>query len=175
MPEIKKISAPLDDKAVALLRAGDEVLLSGTIYTARDAAHLKGIPFKVKGQVIFYAGPTPGKNSLVGSIGPTTSSRMDRFMPDLLKKGLKGTIGKGTRSEKVRQLLKKHKAVYFTATGGVAALMGKKIKKAEPLAYEELGAEAVLKLEVSELPLIVAYDAQGGDIFEQGRKKYEVK
>jgi len=175
MAQLKKISAPLDDKLIKDLKAGDQVLISGTLYTARDAAHLRGIPVDVKGQIIFYAGPTPGKDSLVGSIGPTTAARMDKFMPELLKKGLKATIGKGTRSEKVKELLKKHKAVYFVATGGVAALLGKTVKKAEIAAFEELGTEAVLKLEVCDFPAIVAYDSYGGDLFEGGQKKYHVK
>lgn len=175
MAQPKKINAPLNDRVVKELKAGDKVLISGILYTARDAAHKRGIPFEVKGQIIFYAGPTPGRAKLVGSIGPTTAARMDKFMPDLLKKGLKGTIGKGPRSKEVKQALKKYGAVYFVATGGAAALMGKMVKKAEIVAYKDLGTEAVLKLEVVDFPAIVAYDAQGGDLFVKGRKQYQTK
>ncbi|MFH2033211.1 MAG: FumA C-terminus/TtdB family hydratase beta subunit [Candidatus Margulisiibacteriota bacterium] len=164
----KKLNMPLEGKDIAGLKAGDRVLLSGIMYTARDAAHLRGIPFDPKGQVIFYAGPTPGKNGrLIGSIGPTTASRMDPFMKPLLEKGLAATIGKGTRSEEVKKLHKKHKAIYFVATGGAAALLARTVKKAEVFEYGDLGPEAVLKLDVFDFPAIVAYDIHGGDAFEK--------
>ncbi|KAF0134841.1 MAG: fumarate hydratase subunit beta [Candidatus Saganbacteria bacterium] len=167
---MKEISTPLDDKTIKSLKAGDQVLISGIVYVARDAAHQKGIPFDVKGQIIFYAGPTPGDP--IGSIGPTTASRMDPFILPLLKKGLKATIGKGPRSEGVKKAHKKYKAVYFTATGGAAALLSKTVVRSEVIAYPELGAEAILKLEVVKFPAIVAYDSHGGDLFQKGRKKY---
>lgn len=170
---IKNINAPLDAKTIKTLKAGDRVLISGTLYVARDMAHKKGIPFKVKGQIIFYAGPTPGKP--IGSIGPTTSSRMDPFTIPLLEKGLAGMIGKGARGDEIKKAIKKYKAVYFVATGGAAALLGATVKKSEVIAYPELGPEAVLKLEVLNFPAIVAYDSYGGDLFELGVKKYRAR
>ncbi|HTY13839.1 MAG TPA: FumA C-terminus/TtdB family hydratase beta subunit [Candidatus Omnitrophota bacterium] len=169
---MKSISLPLDDKTIEGLKAGDRVLISGTMYVARDAAHKKGIPVDLKGQTLFYAGPTPGRP--IGSIGPTTSSRMDPFTVPLLQKGLKGMIGKGARSAEVKAAVKKFKAIYFAATGGAAALLGRTVKKAETVAYPELGPEAVLKLEVADFPAIVAYDARGGDAFEEGIGKYRL-
>jgi len=167
---IKTIKIPLDAKTIKGLKAGDRVLISGTLYVARDAAHKKGLPIDVKGQTVFYAAPTPGKP--IGSIGPTTSSRMDPFTTPLLKKGLSGMIGKGARSEEIKKAIKKYKAVYFAATGGAAALLGKTVKKAEVVAYPELGPEAVLKIEISNFPAIVAYDIYGGDAFGEGTRKY---
>ena len=169
---MKKISTPLTDEAVKDLKAGDQVLITGTLYVARDAAHQRGLDFPMAGQIIFYAGPTPGKP--LGSIGPTTASRMDPFTIPLLEKGLKGMIGKGARNKEVKEAIKKFKAVYFVATGGAAALLGKTVRKAEVIAYPDLGPEAVLKIEVLDFPVLVAYDAQGGDLFEEGRKKYQV-
>jgi len=166
------IKTPLDKKTIEGLKAGDRVLISGSLYVARDAAHQKGLPFDVKGQIIFYAGPTPGDP--IGSIGPTTASRMDPFTIPLLEKGLAGTIGKGARSEEVKKAFKKYKAVYFAATGGAAALMGKTVRKVEVIAYPELGPEAVLKIEVFDFPAIVAYDAHGSDLFEKGINKYRI-
>ncbi|MFA4967812.1 MAG: FumA C-terminus/TtdB family hydratase beta subunit [Candidatus Margulisiibacteriota bacterium] len=165
------IKAPLDKKIIKSLKAGDRVLISGSLYVARDAAHQRGLPFDVKGQIIFYAGPTPGDP--IGSIGPTTASRMDPFTIPLLEKGLAGTIGKGARSKEVKEAFKKYKAVYFAATGGAAALMGKTVRKIEVVAYPELGPEAVLKIEVSDFPAVVAYDSFGGDLFETGIRKYK--
>jgi len=151
-------------------------LISGTLYTARDQAHKKlveliakgkKLPFDLNGQIIFYAGPTPRKKgSLVGSIGPTTAGRMDAFVEPLLQNGLKGMIGKGPRSQKVKELLKKYQAVYFLATGGVAALLGKCVKKSEMIAFPELGPEAILRIEVENFPVIVASDSNGEDIFK---------
>ncbi len=173
----KKISAPLTDKDVEALKAGDEVLVSGKIYTARDAAHREFKdcpPFEVKGQIIFYASPTPARpGAIIGSIGPTTSSRMDAFAPALLAQGLKGMIGKGERSPEVVAAMKKYKAVYLMVPGGVAALLSKYIKKASVIAYPELGPEAVLELEVVDFPAIVAIDSQGNSLFETGKKQYK--
>ncbi len=167
---MKNVAVPLDDRTINDLKAGDEVLLSGTLYVARDAAHKRGIPVDLKNQVLFYAGPTPGKP--IGSIGPTTASRMDPFTIPLLQKGLKGMIGKGARSAEVKEAIKKFKAVYFAATGGAAALLGKTVRSAEVVAYPELGPEAVLKIIVVNFPAIVAYDIYGGDAFAEGVKKY---
>lgn len=163
---MKKLTTPLTDKIVADLKAGDRVLINGTLIVARDAAHKRGLDLELTGQVIFYAGPAPGKGGkLVGSIGPTTASRMDPFTIPLLKKGLKGMIGKGARNSEVRNAIRKYRAVYFVATGGAAALLGQTVKHAEVIAYPELGPEAVLKLEVLDFPAIVAYDSYGGDVF----------
>lgn len=158
------------------LKAGDKVLLSGTLYTARDAAHKKiaglieqgrDLPFELKDSVIYYCGPCPAKpGDVIGSCGPTTASRMDAWTPLLLSKGVKALIGKGPRSQAVVDSLKDNKAVYFAATGGVAALFSKKVRKAEIVAFEELGPEAVYKLEVVDMPLTVAVDAQGNNIFK---------
>ncbi len=173
---IKKIAAPLADRDVEALKAGDEVLISGKIYTARDAAHREfkdQPPFEIKGQILFYASPTPARpQTVIGSIGPTTSSRMDAFTPALLARGLKAMIGKGERSPEVVAAMKKYKAVYLMVAGGVAALLSKYIKKATVIAYPELGPEAVLELEVTDFPALVAIDAQGNDIFKIGKSKY---
>ena len=173
---IKKLSAPLTNKDIQSLGVGDQVLISGKIYTARDAAHreFKGNPpFDVKGQILYYASPTPTKpKAVIGSIGPTTSSRMDAFTPELLKKGLKATIGKGTRGREVVAAMKKYKAVYLVVPGGAAALLAKHVKKAKVLAYPELGPEAVLELEVVDFPAIVAIDSKGRSLFEIGKKEY---
>lgn len=180
---IKRINPPLDDKILGDLRIGDKVLITGKIYTARDAAHKRFVetinkggqlPIDLKGQVIYYVGPTPPKPGyVIGSAGPTTSIRMDSYMEPMLKAGLKATIGKGYRSWGVVDLLKKYKAVYFIATGGVGALISKKIKKARVVAYEDLGPEAVMELEVEDFPVIVANDIYGGDIFEEGVRRYQ--
>ncbi|NPB07240.1 MAG: Fe-S-containing hydro-lyase [Aquificae bacterium] len=179
---VKRISTPLSDEVVESLRAGDKVLITGYIYTARDAAHKRMVealrrgeelPFDVKGQIIYYAGPTPPKPGMViGSVGPTTAIRMDPYVEPLLKLGLKGMIGKGYRSEKVKELLKKYKAVYFAAVGGVATLLQRHVKKVELVAYEDLGTEAIRRLWVEDFPVIVANDAFGGDVFEEGRTRY---
>ena len=158
------------------LRVGDKVFLTGTIYTARDAAHkrmfeeiLKGgkLPFDLKGQIIYYMGPSPAREGrVIGSAGPTTSSRMDVYTPLLLEKGLQGMIGKGKRSPEVLEAIKKHGAVYFAATGGAGALLSKCILKSDVIAYEDLGTEAVRKLTVRDFPAIVAADMYGGYIYE---------
>ncbi|MDH4226632.1 MAG: Fe-S-containing hydro-lyase [Deltaproteobacteria bacterium] len=182
MSEMKKITTPLSDADVEKLKAGDKVLISGVIYTARDAAHKRLIelldkgeklPFDLKGQLIYYVGPTPEKpGEVIGAAGPTTSGRMDAYTPRLLELGLKGTIGKGQRNDAVLEAMKKHKAVYFAAVGGAAALIRKSIKKAEIIAYEDLGAEAIRKLTVEDFPAIVVNDCSGGDLFKAGIEKY---
>lgn len=164
------LKAPLTDKDVKSLKAGDKILLSGVIYTARDAAHKRfgqKPPFDIKGQILFYASPTPTKpGTVIGSIGPTTSSRMDAFAPGLLKLGLKGMIGKGQRGPEVVAAMKKYKAVYFVVPGGIAALLSKQIKKSTLIAYPELGPEAVLELTVVNFPVIVAIDSTGKSLFK---------
>ena len=159
----------------AELKAGERFLLSGTVYTARDAAHKKlaelidkgkQLPFELKDAVIYYCGPCPAKpRDVIGSCGPTTSSRMDPYTPLLISKGVKAFIGKGPRSAEVKQALTDSGAVYFAATGGVAALFSKKVRKAEVIAFPELGPEAVYKLELADLPVLVACDSRGGDVF----------
>ncbi len=178
----KRITTPLTDEVVENLRIGDKVLITGWIYTARDAAHKRMVeaiqrgekpPIDLEGQIIYYVGPTPPKpGQVIGSAGPTTAIRMDKYVEPLLKLGLKGMIGKGYRSPKVRELLKQYKAVYFAAVGGVATLLQKHIKKSELVAYEDLGTEAIRRLYVEDFPVVVANDIYGGDLFEEGRKKY---
>jgi len=164
---MKKIKTPLTDEMLKDLKAGDQVLITGCLIVARDAAHKRGIKIPLEGQILFYAGPTPQ-----GSIGPTTASRLDPFTIPLLEKGLKGMIGKGPRNREVRDAIGKYKAVYFAATGGAAALLAQTVKKAKVVDYADLGPEAVLKIEVVDFPAIVAYDIHGGDLFEEGKKKY---
>lgn len=182
MPEPVRISAPLTDETVGRLRAGDKVLISGVLYTARDAAHKrlielldagKELPFDIRGQIIYYVGPTPERpGQVIGSAGPTTSGRMDAYTPRLIELGLKGMVGKGARSAEVLDSIKEHKAVYMAAVGGAAALIRRSIKKAEIVAYEDLGPEAIRRLEVVDFPAIVVNDAEGGDLFLQGIQKY---
>ena len=176
------IATPLDPQVIENLRAGDQVSISGVIYTARDAAHKRliealeggeGLPFDIRGQTLYYMGPSPAKpGQVIGAAGPTTSGRMDAYSPRLIAAGLKGMIGKGSRSQEVKEAIKKHKAVYFAAIGGAGALIARAIKKAEVVAYEDLGAEAILRLEVENFPAIVVNDAQGGDLYEEGKAKY---
>ena len=178
-----RLKLPLTTEVVEKLRAGDKVSLSGVLYTARDSAHKrlvealdKGekLPVDIAGQTIYYMGPAPAKpGQVIGSAGPTTSGRMDAYAPRLMAVGLKGMLGKGSRSQAVKDAMKKYKAVYFVATGGAGALIAQRIKKAEVVAYDDLGAEAIHKLEVEDLPVIVVNDAYGGDLYEQGRAKYE--
>lgn len=169
---MKKIYIPLTKEQINRLKAGDEVLLTGTVYTARDQAHsrltgAKKYPFDISGQVIYYCGPTKTPaGKIIGSCGPTTSSRMDAFTPALLAKGLRGMIGKGRRSQKVVDAIKKHKAVYFIAYAGCGALIAKYVRSAKLIAYKDLGPEAILRLHVQELPLIVAIDSRGRSIFK---------
>lgn len=178
----KKIYTPLTYEKVKELKVGDRVLLSGTIYTARDAAHKRlielldngeNLPINIRDSIIYYVGPSPAKpGKPIGSAGPTTSYRMDSYTPRLLDKGLRGMIGKGSRSKDVVESIKKNKAVYFAAIGGAAALMGKSIKKAEIIAYDDLESEAIRKLEVVNLPVVVAIDSQGNDLYEIGQRDY---
>lgn len=167
---MRTIKVPLTEKIIKALKAGDEVLLDGYVYTARDQTHLrllkdiarKKSPFDLKDQVIYYAGPTPTpKGKVIGSCGPTTSSRMDSFTPALLKAGLKGMIGKGNRSKEVRQAIKRYKAVYFLTIAGAGAYLSKKIVEAKPIAYKELGAEAIYRLKLKDFPAIVGIDSRG--------------
>lgn len=177
------IQLPLDDAVIKDLRAGDSVLLSGSLYTARDAAHKrmlealeKGepLPFDIQGQVIYYVGPAPaGPGYAVGSAGPTTSYRMDAYTPQLLKLGLKGMIGKGKRSATVIDAMKEHNAVYFGATGGAAALIAKRIVKAEVIAYPDLGAEAIHRFEIKDFPATVLIDSLGNNLYEIGPALYK--
>ncbi|GLI57303.1 fumarate hydratase [Propionigenium maris DSM 9537] len=177
-----KLTTPFKTEDLEKLKAGDTVEITGVIYTARDAAHArlvdlleKGekLPLELEGQVIYYVGPTPAKpGKVIGSAGPTTSYRMDPYAPKLIEQGLKGMIGKGARSAEVKAAIKEHKAVYFAAVGGAAALIAKSIKKAEVIAYEDLGAEAIRRLEVENFPAIVINDVHGNDLYEEGQAKY---
>ncbi len=182
MDPIIALHTPLTDEICESLRAGDRVLLTGRIYTARDAAHLRildairagnPLPFPLPGEIIFYAGPTPAKpGAPIGSIGPTTSGRMDRFVPKLLELGLKGMIGKGKRAPEVREAICRFKAVYFGAVGGIAALMAQCVRSADWVAYEDLGPEGIMRLDVVELPLVVINDSHGGDLYEEAIGRY---
>ncbi len=177
-----KITTPLTDDVVEQLHAGDRVTITGIIYVGRDAAHKRMIdvldegaplPFDPKGQIIYYMGPSPAKpGKPIGSAGPTTSYRMDPYAPRLMEVGLKGMIGKGNRSLSVREAMQKHKAVYFAAIGGAAALIARSIREAEVIAYDDLGTEALRRLRVEGLPAIVVNDIYGGDAYEEGQKKY---
>ncbi len=181
---IKKIQLPLTEETLTALKAGDNVLLSGILYVARDAAHRRMVealergeplPFDIRGQTIYYMGPSPTKpGKVIGSAGPTTSARMDSYTPRLLAEGLKGMIGKGVRSDEVKDAIKKHKAVYFAAIGGAGALLSKTIVKSEVVAYKDLGPESVLCLEVKDFPATVINDIHGGDLYVEGRKKYRI-
>ncbi len=180
----KKIKLPLTEEALTELRAGDNVLLSGVLYVARDAAHKRmvealekgqDLPFDIQGQTVYFMGPSPAKpGQVIGSAGPTTSGRMDSYSPRLMAAGLKGMIGKGNRSQVVKEAMKKHRAVYFAAIGGAGALISKSIKKAEVIAYDELGAEAVRRLEVEDFPVTVINDIYGGDLYQEGKARYQI-
>ncbi len=178
-----RITAPItDDSVVENLKAGDFVLISGVIYTARDAAHKRMVealergeelPFDLKGQIIYYAGPAPAKPGRpIGSVGPTTSYRMDPYAPKLLEAGLKGMIGKGTRSKEVIDAIVKYRGVYFGAVGGAAAYLARCVKEAEVIAYEDLGPEAVRRLVVEDFPAFVVNDVYGNDLYRMGRCQY---
>ena len=177
-----KLTTPLTDDLIEQLRAGDKVSITGVIYVGRDAAHKRlvaaldagqPLPFDPHGQIIYYMGPSPAKpGDPIGSAGPTTSGRMDAYTPRMLEAGLKGMIGKGNRTQAVRDAIRKYKAVYMAATGGAGALIAKSIKKSETVAYAELGAEALLRLEVVDFPAIVVNDIHGGDAYEDGVKQY---
>jgi len=177
-----RITTPLTQEKIGALRAGDVVLISGTLYTARDAAHKKiydlllsgqTLPFDLKDALIYYVGPSPTKEGqIIGSAGPTTSGRMDVFTPELLASGLRGMIGKGQRSQAVLDAMVLYKAVYFAAIGGAAGVMAKCVKRVEIVAYEELGTEAVRKLTVEDFPVIVAVDSAGNDYYKIGQNAY---
>ena len=177
-----KITTPLTREAVRNLKAGDSCLISGVIYTARDAAHKrlcelveagKALPMDVTDSIIYFVGPTPAKpGQAIGSAGPTTSYRMDAYSPTLIAQGLTGMIGKGKRGPEVVAAMKEHGAVYFGAIGGCGALLSKCIKKAEVIAYDDLGAEAIRRLEVEDFPVIVIIDSEGNNLYETGRKAY---
>jgi len=181
----KKITLPLNDEILKDLKAGDNLLLTGVIYAARDAAHKKMVegldqgkplPFDIKGATVYYMGPSPTRpGRVIGSAGPTTSGRMDAYAPRLIPEGLKGMIGKGLRSKAVKEAMVKHKAVYLGAIGGAGAIISKSIKKSELVAYEELGAEALRRLEVEDFPVTVINDIYGGDLYEEGKARYQVK
>jgi len=179
---IKKLQAPLTREAARELKAGDSCLFTGVIYTARDAAHKrlcelldKGLPLPIdmENAVIYFVGPTPAKpGQAIGSAGPTTSYRMDAYSPALIAKGQTGMIGKGKRNDEVIAAMKEHGAVYFGAIGGCGALLSKCIKKAEIVAYEDLGAEAIRRLEVEDFPVVVIIDSEGNNLYETGRQAY---
>lgn len=182
---VKKLTTPLTQEKLKTLRAGDKVLLSGVIYTGRDAAHKrlvealesgKTLPFDVEDQVIYYVGPAPAKpGQVIGSAGPTTSYRMDDLTIPLLEQGLTGMIGKGARADKVVEAMKRCGAVYFAAIGGAGALIASAIKSSEVIAYEELGPEAVRRLEIEDMPVYVVIDSQGNDMYKSERAKYAVE
>ena len=179
------LNTPLENKDIANLTVGDKVFISGVIYTGRDAAHKrivdlllagKELPFPLEGQIIYYVGPAPAApGQVIGSAGPTTSYRMDPYSPALLDAGLKGMIGKGQRSEAVKKSIKENKAIYLAAIGGAAVVMAQAVKKAEVIAYDDLGPEAVRRLEVENLPCIVANDIDGNDIYEEGVKQFKIE
>ena len=178
----KKLLTPFTREDARSLKAGDSCLISGVIYTARDAAHKrlcelaaqgKELPLDVEDSIIYFVGPTPAKpGQAIGSAGPTTSYRMDAYSPTIIELGQTGMIGKGKRNDEVIAAMKKHGAVYFGAIGGCGALLSKCIKKAEVIAYEDLGAEAIRRLEVEDVPVIVIIDAQGNNLYETGREAY---
>ena len=178
----KKVNLPLTDDVIKELRCGDSVLLTGVMYVARDAAHRRMVesmdrgeplPFDIRGQTIYYMGPSPAPpGKVIGSAGPTTSGRMDRYTPKLIERGLKGMIGKGMRSQPVKESILKFKAVYFGAVGGAGAVISHSIKKSEIVAYDDLGAEAVRKIEVEDFPVVVVNDIYGADLYEDGKAAY---
>jgi fumarate hydratase subunit beta len=179
------IRLPLHAGVIETLRAGDQVRLKGVIYSARDVAHKRLIealdrgvklPFEIEGQTIYYMGPCPARpGRVIGSAGPTTSGRMDAYAPRLMEVGLKGMIGKGSRSQEVKDAMQRYKAVYFAAIGGAGALIAKCIKKAEVIAYDDLGAEALLRLEVEDFPATVINDIYGGDLYEEGKARWGIR
>ncbi len=179
---IKEVRPPLTDADVEALKAGDRVRITGVLYTARDAAHARllplidagqPLPIDVRGQIIYYTGPSPARpDGVVGSIGPTTGGRMDKFTPKLLGLGLKGTMGKGARSQAVKDAFNQYKGVYFGAIGGAGAVLSRFVKKVEIVAYEDLGTEAIRRIEVENFPAIVVNDCHGGDLYEDGMRAY---
>ena len=178
----RQIQAPLDPQEIRTLRAGDYEKITGTIYTARDAAHKRmketldrgeALPFSLENNVIYYMGPSPAREGRpIGSAGPTTASRMDKYAPELLDLGLKGMIGKGKRTVQVKEAIVRNGAVYFAAVGGAGALLSKKILSSVVIAYEDLGAEAIRKLEVKDFPVIVVIDSEGNNLYETAIEQY---
>ena len=183
MMDTLHITSPIESEVIEKLTTGTRVLISGIIYSARDAAHQRLIqaldrgeklPVDLSGQTLYYMGPSPARpGTVIGSAGPTTSRRMDIYTPRLIALGLRAMIGKGGRSPAVRETITKYKAVYFATTGGAGALLAKSIKRVETIAYEDLGAEAILELRVEDFPAIVANDIYGEDLFEQGKARYQ--
>jgi fumarate hydratase subunit beta len=183
--KVVNIKTPIDENTVESLEAGDQVFITGVIYSARDAAHKRlvealdkkeKLPLDIKNQIIYYMGPAPAKPGYAtGSAGPTTSGRMDPYSPRLMQEGLKGMVGKGNRTQAVKEAMKKYRAVYFAAIGGAGALISKSIKKSEVIAYADLGAEAIRRLEVENFPATVINDVNGADLYEQGKAKYQIK
>lgn len=181
----KYIQTPVKESDIDNFKIGDSVLISGTIYVARDAAHKRmqdmldkkqKLPFELENNIIYYMGPSPAREGRsIGSAGPTTSSRMDKYAPTLLDLGLKGMIGKGKRSKEVKEAVIRNKAIYFAAIGGAGALLSKAIIKSEIIAFEDLGAEAILKLEVKDFPVIVVMDSEGNDLYETAVQNYYMK
>ncbi len=177
------VKSPMDEETLKNLKAGDQLFITGVIYVGRDAAHTrliealdegKPLPFDINGQTIYYMGPAPAKpGQPIGSAGPTTSGRMDAYSPRLMAEGLKVMIGKGMRSQTVKDAMQQYKAVYLAAVGGAGALISKSIKKSEVIAYEELGAEAVRRLEVEDFPTTVVNDIYGGDLYQEGKAQYK--
>lgn len=184
MSETIRITTPMTDGVIEKLRVGDSVLLTGVIYTGRDAAHKRlyellqagePLPVDLRGQVIYYVGPSPAKpGQVIGSAGPTTSGRMDAYAPALITYGLKGMIGKGLRSREVKDAMIRHKAVYFGATGGAAALLARSIVRCDVVAYDDLGTEAIHRLEVEDFPVVVINDCFGGDLYAEGVRTYTI-
>ncbi len=182
--QANRVQLPLSDDLVKTLHAGDELLLTGVMYVGRDAAHKrmiealetgKPLPMDAKGQVIYFMGPTPARpGKIMGSAGPTSSYRMDPYSPRLMAEGFKGMIGKGARSGEVKEAMKKYGAVYLSAIGGAGALISGCIKKAEVIAYEDLGAEALWRLDVQDFPVTVINDIYGGDVYEEGRSRFRI-
>ena len=183
MNKVIKITTPLSDEVVNSLKSGDQVSINGILYTARDAAHKRLIdlldkgeklPFDVKGQIIYYVGPTPPKpGAIIGSAGPTTSYRMDPYAPRLMEIGMKGMIGKGNRDKSVIDAMVKYKSIYFAAIGGAGALVARSIKKVEIIAYDDLGPEAIRKMEVEDFQAVVVNDTHGNDVYKEGMNKYK--
>ncbi len=180
----KRLTLPLSENERTSLRVGDYVFLTGTIYTARDAAHKRmqecinageKLPFDVNGQTIYYMGPSPERpGQVIGSAGPTTASRMDKYAPTLLNLGLKGMVGKGKRTQEVQDAVVKNQALYFAAVGGAGALISKCIQSSEMIAYEDLGAEAIRRLEVKDLPVVVILDTKGNNLYETAVEEYRM-
>ncbi len=176
------VQLPLREDVIERLKSGDYVYLTGEVLTARDTAHKRmvealargdSLPVDIRGQVIYYVGPTPAKpGAVIGSAGPTTAARMDPFTERLLEAGLKGAIGKGGRGREAREALQRHRAVYFLAVGGAGALLSKHIRKVEIVAYEDLGTEAIRRMQIEEFPVIVCNDIYGGDALEQGKQAW---